>query len=330
MDTEDYSNGDWKKRRLGRTDLFVTELAWGIGPLASMPEDFGYEVSESQAIETLLKAFEGPINFFDTSRIYGESEVLIRKAIKTKGRLPEGCVIATKADRDLETNMFSASQVRKSVEESCERLGLRVLPLVYLHDPEYDPRYRLDKQVAFDHIMAQNGPVAELEKLKREGVIFHLGISGGPIVMLLNFIRTGRFEVVITHNRWNLLWQVADPLIEEANKMGIAVVNAAPYATGILATGPRENARAVYQIPSKEILERVQNIAVVCQEYDIPLAAAALQFSLRDRRINSTVVGVSSPEQVSENLDLARLPIPNELWGKLEPFAMRKGDPEAT
>lgn len=148
--------------------------------------------------------------------------------------------------------------------------------------------------------------------------------------MLLNFIRTEKFEVVITHNRWNLLWQVADPLIEEANKMGVGVVNAAPYATGILATGPKENTRAVYQIPSKEILEKVQNIVTICKEYDVPLAAAALQFSLRDRRINSTVVGVSNPEQVSGNLDLARLPIPDELWGKLESFAIREGDPEAT
>lgn len=321
---------NWEKRKLDNTNLYVTSLCWGSGPLASVPENFGYEVPESQAIETLLKAFESPINFFDTSRIYGETEVLIRKAIKTRGKLPEGCIIATKADRDLETNMFSASQVRKSVEESCERLGLRVLPLVYLHDPEYDPRYRLDKKVVFDHIMAQDGPVAELEKLKKEGVISHLGISGGPIDMLLNFIRTEKFEVVITHNRWNLLWQVADPLIEEANKMGVGVVNAAPYATGILATGPKENTRAVYQIPSKEILEKVQNIVTICKEYDVPLAAAALQFSLRDRRINSTVVGVSNPEQVSGNLDLARLPIPDELWGKLESFAIREGDPEAT
>lgn len=320
----------WEKRKLGKTDLFVTPLCWGCAPLGNMPKEFGYEVSEMQAIETLLKAFNGSANFFDTASIYGESEIRVGKALAKIGGLPEGYVVATKADRNKETNGFSAEQMRKSVQESCKRLGLKQLQLVYLHDPEREPRYRSAKDQVVEEMLAEGGPVAELEKLKKEGIILNIGISGGPIDMLREFIKTGRFDVVITHNRWNLLWQVADSLIEEANKMGVGVVNAAPYASGILATGPKGNTRAVYQIPSKEILERVQNIATACKEYDIPLAAAALQFSLRDRRINSTVVGISNPEQVRGNLDLARLPIQDELWEKLKPFAIREGDPEAT
>src|SRR3989338_9259739 len=96
-------------------------------------------------------------------------------------------------------------------------------------------------------MLAKNGPVAELEKMKKEGIIINIGISGGPIDMLLEFVRTGRFDAVITHNRWNLLWQVADPLIEVAYKMGIGIFNAAPYASGILAGGTR----SAYRIPSR-------------------------------------------------------------------------------
>ncbi|MEK9134950.1 MAG: aldo/keto reductase [Patescibacteria group bacterium] len=320
----------WERGKLGKTNLFVTPLCWGCAPLGNMPKEFGYEVPEKQAAEVLFNIFEKQINFLDTASVYGDSELRIGEALRERGELPEGFIIATKADRNKETNDFSAGQIRKSVQGSCKRLGLKQLQLVYLHDPEYHPNYKKNKNKTLEEILAENGPVAELEKMKKEGIILNIGISGGPIDMLQTFIKTGRFDVVITHNRWNLLWQVADSLIKEANKIGIGVVNAAPYAAGILASGPKENSRAVYQIPSKEIIERVKNIAIICGEYNVPLAAAALQFSLRDHRINSTVVGVSSPEQINKNLELAKLPIPDELWQKLEPFAIRDGDPEIT
>lgn len=146
--------------------------------------------------------------------------------------------------------------------------------------------------------------------------------------MLSDFIRTGRFEAVITHNRWNLLWQTAEPLIEQAYKAGIGVVNAAVYASGILVAGDKKKSRAVYQIPSLEIIERVEKMEAVCRKYGVLLAAAALQFSLRDQRVNSTVVGISSPEQVNETLRLVQLPIADEVWEELRPLAIKKGDPE--
>lgn len=312
------------KKRLGKTNLLVTSLAWGCAPLGSMLEDFGYKVSEKQAVDTLLEAFKSPVNFFDTAGSYGESESRMGKAIKIKGGLPEGCVIATKADRDPKTNKFRAEQIRQSVQNSCERLGIKPVPLVYLHDPEYDPLYQTDKKRAFEEIMS--GPVAELEKMKKEGLILHIGISGGPIGMLVDFVRTGKFEVVITHNRWNLLWQVAEPLIDEAHKASVGVVNAAPYASGILAG--KDNSRAVYRVPSPKIIQKVREMESACRKYNIPLAAAALQFSLRDQRVNSTVVGISSPAQVKETVRLAQLPIPEELWEEIRPLSIRKGDPE--
>lgn len=316
------------KRRFGKTDLYVTPISWGCAPLGNMPNAFGYEVSEEQAIETLSKALDSPINFLDTANIYGESEVRIGKTLKNLGGLPEGYIIATKADRDRKTNEFSAKQIRKSIQESCERLGLDQLQLVYLHDPEYHPSYKTNKGEVMKEMLSDDGPVAELEKLKQEGVIVNLGISGGPIDMLLEFIETGKFDAVITHNRWNLLYQVANPLIKKANELGVAIVNAAVYASGILATGTNKSTHAVYRPPSEEILGKVRKIESICQTYKVPLAAATLQFSLNDPRINSTVIGISSPEQVAETLNLAKIAIPDDFWEKIEIFAIKDEDPE--
>ena len=57
-----------------------------------------------------------------------------------------------------------------------------------------------------------------------------------------------------------------------------------------------------------------------CARHDVPLAAAALQFSLRAPQITSTVVGVSSPERVAQTLELAAVPVPDELWAELERY----------
>lgn len=241
---------------------------------------------------------------------------------------PAGCLIATKADRDSQTNDFSPGQIRKSVMESLERLGMNHLPLVYLHDPEHHPLYQSDRAQAMGELFGPDGAVHELEKMRDEGILSYIGISGGPIDLLLECISMGRFDAVITHNRWNLLNQTAEPLLEKATSLKMGIVNAGVYASGILATGPNETARAVYRVANEVMKERVRRMEAICLEYEVPLAAAALQFSLRDSRITSTAVGLSAPEQVEETLRLATLRIPDQLWGDLKPLADTLEDPE--
>ena len=99
------------------------------------------------------------------------------------------------------------------------------------------------------------------------------------------------------------------------------VANAAPYGSGILAKGPDAYARYEYREAPQEMVERVRKMERACLELDVPLAAAALQFSLRDPRVVSTIVGISRPERVGQTLELATHPIPEELWERLDSFA---------
>jgi len=78
------------------------------------------------------------------------------------------------------------------------------------------------------------------------------------------------------------------------------------------------------------MIEQVRQIVDVCQQFDVPLAAAALQFSLRDPRIVSTIVGISRPERVQQTVDLAQHPIPDELWAQLGAISADAQDPEAS
>src|SRR5213082_2577547 len=137
--------------------------------------------------------------------------------------------------------------------------------------------------------MAPGGPVEVLQRFKEAGVIEHVGVAGGPIELLMRYVETGAFEAVITHNRYTLLNQSAEPLIEMAQQRGVGVLNAAPYGSGLLARGPEAYPRYAYTPAPDDLIDRARAMVQVCAEYDVPLAAAAMQFSLRDRRIVSTI-----------------------------------------
>src|SRR5947209_7097089 len=125
------------KHVLGSTGLMVHPLSIGCAPLGDMPETFSYSVSEEQALATVRAFFKGPINFLDTAASYGdgESERRIGIVLRELGGVPDGYVVATKADRDVKTGDFSGAQIRRSVERSLRLLGLERLQLCYLHDP---------------------------------------------------------------------------------------------------------------------------------------------------------------------------------------------------
>jgi D-threo-aldose 1-dehydrogenase len=165
--------------------------------------------------------------------------------------------------------------------------------------------------------MAPGGPIETLLRCKEEGLFAHLGVAGGPIDLMTRFVETDLFEVAISHNRYTLLDTEADPFWNTCIQHGVAAINAAPYGSGILAKGPAAYPRYMYGEAPQTMLEQARQMEAACQRYGVPLAAAALQFSLRDSRIISTIVGISRPERLAQTLELAQHPIPAELWTEL-------------
>ena len=129
---------DWL-RPFGTTGITVSAICMGGAQLGSMPELFGYEVTEDAAIDLIRRVMVGPIRFLDTSNVYGggRSEQRIGRAIAQHGGLPSDFVISTKVDA-LDGD-YSGARVRASVRESMARLGIGALPIVFLHDPEFHP-----------------------------------------------------------------------------------------------------------------------------------------------------------------------------------------------
>ena len=254
-------------------------------------------------------AFQSPIHYLDTAAGYGdgESERRIGLVLRELGGLPDGFVLATKVDRHATTGDFSGEQTRRSVERSLKLLGLDHLQMVFLHDPEV---------TTFENIMQPGGAVEVMLRYKEQGVIGHIGVAGGPIDLMIRYIETGAFEAVLTHNRYTLLNRAAEPLLQMATQRRIAILNAAPYGGGILSRGPENFPRYAYRDANAVTLQHAQQMRAICDEYHVPLAAAALQFSIRDARITSTVVGMTATRTHRPNARLVRTIRSPKSYGK--------------
>ena len=205
----------------------------------------------------------------------------------------------------------------RSAQESLRRLGLDRIQLMYLHDPEF--------HLTFEQAMAPGGAVEALVSLRDQGVVGHLGVAGGDVPLLRQFAATGLVDVVLNHNRFTLVDRSAEPLIGYCADQGLAFINAAPYGGGILVRGPEAQPGYAYRPARDQVKDAVRAMQRACAARGIPLAAAALQFSVRDPRVASTVVGVSAPDRVRELETLLSVPVPEGLWEELETLAGKLG-----
>jgi D-threo-aldose 1-dehydrogenase len=290
-------------RPAGATGLTVSALGLGGGPLASMPDVLGYAVPTDRAVELVESALRSPIAVIDTSNGYndGESERRIGTAIERVG-LGEALIV-TKVDA--EGRDYSGDRVRRSVEESRERLGLAFLPLVHLHDPEF---------FEFEELTMPGGAVDTLVALRDEGVIGAIGVAGGHSPTMQRYVDLGVFDALLVHNRLTLVDRSAEPVMRDANRRGMAVFNAGILGGGLLAAPRAGKTTYAYRPASAAVLGAVAQLADVCDELGIDLAAAAIQGALREPLVHCTLVGMSRPERVEWTLDAASREVPEEFW----------------
>ena len=155
-------------------------------------------------------------------------------------------------------------------------------------------------------------------QLRDEGEVGAIGLAGGRVQEIAKYLDLGVFDVLLVHNRWTLVDRSAGPLLEEAVRQGMGILNAAVYGGGILAFQAGGPTSYGYRPAPPETLQAIEAMRRVCSDFHTDLGTAALQFSLRDERIASTVVGMSRPGRVARTLDLASEPLPDALWPALE------------
>ena len=247
----------------------------------------------------------------DTSNNYsdGASEATLGQAIRELDGLPAGHVVFSKGDQDPVTGAFTGDRMRRSFEESTERLGLETLPLYQLHDPY---------TISVADAMAPGGAVDVLTRLRDQGRIGAIGIAAGTRALVEEYVRTDAFDVVLTHNRYTVVDRSAEEIIRLATERGMTVFNAAPFGAGILAGDNFRGQTYGYSEPSAEFLAHVRAFRSLCVEWGIEPATAALHFSLREPRIHTTVVGINSVERLAELEGHVAASIDEGFWEALD------------
>ena len=319
---------------LGRTGLTVTRLGFGAASIGGLFS----AVSDDEAVATIDHAWELGIRTFDVAPLYGYGAAERRVGMALAGRPRGDFVLSTKVGRlvrpidsippgaDIDPQAldgredayytrteavrlvfdYSADGVRRSIEESLDRLGLDRVDIALIHDPD-------------DHwAEAIGGAYPALARMRDEGVIRAIGAGMNQSAMLARFAREGDFDVFLLAGRYTLLDQEAlAELLPLCEERGIGVLVGGVMNSGVLAD-PRPGSRFNYQPAPAAVVERARRLAAICERHEVPLRAAAIQFPLAHPAVRSLIAGVRRIDHLDEYPELMRRPIPDDLWAELK------------
>lgn len=282
-------------------------------------------VDEADAQAVLQCAWEAGIRHFDTAPHYGAG-LSERRLGRFLRQLPRDTfTVSTKVgrllvdtDEDVEGGFgffggdkkrrvldYSADGVRRSLEESLDRLGLDRVDTLYVHDPEGP---------WLDDAIDKGYPA--LHQLRTAGVVTHIGVGTMLVGPLLRFIRETDADQVMLAGRYTLLDRSGEEALAECHAKDVAVVAAGAYNSGLLAD-PRPDAPFDYGAASAELIERALWFKRRCAAARVPLRAAAIQFVLRNSAVMQVAIGSHNPRQLLDNLAMFQHPIDEEFWADI-------------
>jgi D-threo-aldose 1-dehydrogenase len=322
------------RRQLGRTGVEVTALGFGGATIGIDPS-----VSEVQAQATLQAAWDAGVRYFDTAPWYGRglSELRVGQLLRALPR--DEFVLSTKVGRILRAPAsphapnsrtgpgglpfevrfdYSRDGLLRAYEDSLQRLGLVRIDFAIVHD--LDLGYHAPP-ARWDALMGQliTGGWQALADLRAAGLLRGIGVGINPLGMIPRFLELFDPDFFLLAGRYTLMEQEALATeLPACVEHGVGIVIGAVFNSGIGATGPVPGARYDYRPATPPELDQAERIQAVCQRHGVPLAAAALQFSLAHPAVASVIPGPITPAQVQRNLAGIRHPIPPDLWRELK------------
>ncbi|MFC1227241.1 MULTISPECIES: aldo/keto reductase [Streptomyces] len=310
--------------RLGHSTVRVSTLAFGAAGIGNLFTP----VTDDEAARAVDTAWEAGVRYFDTAPHYGLGLSERRLGAALSARPRHAYAVSTKVGRVLEPVAsaagddlahgfavpathrrrwdFSARGVRRSIEESLERLNLDRIDIAYLHDPD-------------DHLeQALDEAYPELERMRGEGAVGAIGAGMNHAGPLARFVRESDIDAVLLAGRCTLLDQsgLVD-LLPLAAERGVGVVVGGVFNSGLLAD-PRPGATFDYAPARPDVLSRARELRTVCERHGVPLRAAALRFPFGSPAVTSVLTGARSAAEVQDAAALLGRPVPDALWADLK------------
>ena len=292
-------------RQLASTGMSLSKLSFGGSSLGGV----FHSVKEKDGIDAVLAAIEGGINFIDVSPYYGyyKAEMVLGKALKLIPR--DKYYLSTKVGRygqdGVNTWDYSAEKAVESVYESMDRLGIDYIDLINVHDIEFA-----------DLSQVVNETLPALVELREKGVVGHVGITDlqpENQKWVVEHVPDGTVESVLSFCHYCLNDDLLEDYFDFFESHGVGIINASPLAMGLLST---RGVPSWHPAP-KSLVDACQRAVALCTEAGYPIEKLAIQYSISNPRIASTLFGSANPANVRRSIEWANEPIDWELVGKV-------------
>jgi len=287
-------------RPLGRTGLELPILSFGASSLGS---EFR-SVKTDEALESVHAALECGLNFIDTSPFYGRGMSEVMLGIALKGVPRDSYTLCTKLGRyDLAHFDFSARRVAESVDVSLHRLGTDHLDIVLCHDIEF---------VAMQQIVDETIPA--LRKIQQAGKVRFIGFSGYPQKIFKFICDQTDVDCVLSYNQYTLQnTRFADETVPYLKQKGVGVMNAGPFSARLLTNAPLP----AWLKEPEEVKAAARKAADHCSNKGVDIAKLAVQFSIANPDITTTVSGSANPKNIRNWAKWAAEPLDPQLLAEV-------------
>ena len=305
----------------GRAGIKISQVGLGTAPLGGLFRS----VEETTSDELIKTAISAGVNFFDTSPFYGHTRAEIRlgRGLALAGAT-NTAVVSTKVGRVFNPGEFSGPTIfqdreplipvfdyspygiRRSFEESLERMNLDQIDIALIHDPENHMDQAIDEAYP------------ELEKIRDEGLVKSIGVGINFPDLANRFVKETNIDLLLIAGRFTLLDQSAGrELLPNALRRNVSILAAGVFNSGLL-VDPNPGATFEYEPASSEMIDKARAIHKAIAPYEIPVAAVGLQFPLRHPAVKAILTGARDSAELISNLNNFDLELPVEVWQDLE------------
>lgn len=290
-----------KYKELGNTGLNISEIGYGASSLGGVFHSF----DEGRGIDSVFAAIDAGINFIDVSPYYGhyKAETVLGKALKQIPR--DKYYLSTKVGRYGEDGKntwdYSAERVTRSVYESMERLNIDFIDIINVHDVEFA-----------DLNQIVNETLPALVALKEKGVVGHVGITDLQLENLkwvIEHTPKGTVESVLNFCHYCLNDDKLVDFLDFFEENGVGVISASPFSMGLLT----ERGVPEWHPAPKALVEACVKAAEHCKAKGYPIEKLAMQFSIQNDRIASTLFSTTRPENLLKNIEYIKEPADEQL-----------------
>jgi len=287
-------------RTLGKTGWQVSILGYGASSLGSEFRD----IDEAEGIRSVRVSLDAGVNLIDVSPYYGRTtaETVLGKALQTVPR--DSYYLATKVGRyDKDAFDFSAEHVTRSVDESLRRLRVNHIDLIQCHDIEFG---------SLDQVVDETLPA--LRRLQDSGKVRRVGITGLPLNAFRYVIDRTSVDTILSYCHYSLNDTALSGLLPYLDERGVGVISASPLSMRLLTD---RGAPDWHPAPA-EVRRACAEAATYCASRGADIAQLAVQFAVREPRIQSTIVGSADPDHMLRNIEWAGEPIDERLLAAVQ------------